>query len=84
MDKIVDSHICTFNPKDNGGEALTLSTTFWDNGDKKNNVYFTQDLTLNSYGNSASFNLCGAILTPDTLRRLADDLEKLFKRHNKE
>lgn len=63
----------SFNPKDNGGEQLTLKTEFFDNGD--NEVYTIQSLTLESYCNSASFNLCGAAITPALLRELANQLD---------
>ena len=68
-----------FNADSNGGEALILTTEFIANGDnitKKEGVYLNQELTLESYFNSASFNLSGAILTPALLRELADKLEE--------
>ncbi len=52
-----------------GGEALVLTTKFFDNG------YINQELTLQSYGNSATFNLCGTVFDPETLRRIADEIE---------
>lgn len=72
----IGEHTFVLNPIDNGGEHLSLHTTIYHNGDKgSKGVYTTQELTLNSYGNSASFQLCGARLTPGILRKLADELE---------
>lgn len=72
-DSVVMSHVFVFNKKDNGGESLFLTTDFIDNGD--NETVVNQTLTLNSYCNSASFSLCGATLTPENLRKLANELE---------
>lgn len=76
-DDIIGTHVFTFNPHDNGGEALMLKTEKISNGDP-DGYYFNQTLTLQSYGNSASFNLYGAQITPLMLRKLADELEKKF------
>lgn len=47
---ILGKHEFTFNPKDNGGEALTLKTFFYDNGDGvPNGIYINQELELQSY-----------------------------------
>lgn len=62
----------------NGGESLILTTTYIANGDpitKNGGVYTNQTLTLYSYGNSASFNLYSATITPEALRELANKLE---------
>lgn len=72
-DEIVGYHSFCFNPNDNGGEGLTLTTTFIDNGDPA--IYTNQELTLHSYFNSATISLTGSPITPDNLRRLADELE---------
>lgn len=67
------------NPKDNGGEQLIITTDFFSNGDPvtaTSGIFLNQQLTLQSYCNSASFNLCGAIFTPQKLRELADLIEK--------
>ena len=73
--KPISIHSFCFNPIDNGGEALTLTTRFFPNGDP--GVVFTnQELSLQSYCNSASLNLHGASITPDMLRQLANELEK--------
>lgn len=66
-------HNFVFNPKDNGGESLSLLTKFIDNGDGE--IYTNQELSLQSYCNSASFTLIGVQITPDLLRKLANELE---------
>jgi len=70
------THVFCFNREDNGGEALTLKTVY---EKTYKNVEISQELTLNSYKNSATFDLCGAILTPKLLRELADELEQSIK-----
>jgi hypothetical protein len=74
-------HVFNFSPRENGGESLLLTTIFRDNGDYaagiEHGVFLNQELTLCSYGNSASFNLCGINLTPKNLRKLADELEAI-------
>jgi hypothetical protein len=62
-------HVFSFNPKDNGGEQLLLSTYI-----SKHGIY-EQRLSLQSYGNSATLELSGSFLSPRLLRRLADELE---------
>lgn len=80
QDEKFGEHIFRFNKSDNGGESLSLTTRFYDNGDGHKGLspglYYTQELTLNSYNNSATFHLHGAILTPEVLRSLADELDK--------
>ncbi len=76
MDKKLGTHSFVFNKDDNGGEQLILTTDFFDNGDV-DGIYSIQKLTLNSYGNSASFDLVGASFTPELLRQLADELEQI-------
>jgi hypothetical protein len=80
MDKELGRHVFVFNPRDNGGESLVLVTTIYDNGDAAaglpGGIYTNQELTLNSYCNAASFNLLGAPITPDDLRKLANELDE--------
>jgi len=73
---IVGSHCFTFNKKDNGGEALSLRSTFFTNGDP--GIFLRQELSLNSYCNTATFHINFEI-TPDILRNLADELEEAIK-----
>lgn len=80
-DDELDQHRFSFNPKDNGGERLSLITKFYWNGDlpDKDCWYTNQELRLKSYCNSASFNLSGVQITPAVLRKLADELEQKQK-----
>ncbi len=82
-DELVHRHTFNFSPKANGGESLLLTTDFfaWDRPgvhlvepDKPGATFVNQELTLQSYSNSATFNL-GALLMPEVLRRLADELD---------
>lgn len=72
--QLLDMHCYNFNPKDNSGESLSLTTKIFANGDP-GGIYLNQTITLNSYDNSASINLCGINITPDILRKLAQELE---------
>lgn len=74
MEKKVGVHVFSFNPRDNGGEQLSLRTTFLDNGD--GGILTNQELTLHSYCNQASIMLYGASITPEALRRLANELDE--------
>jgi len=76
-DKLVKEHSFCFNEDDNGGESLTLNTKMYENDDGE--IYYNQELSLQSYGNSASLNLYGVTLEPDLLRKLADELEAAEK-----
>lgn len=74
-------HVFNFSPDENGGESLTLSTTIEYNGDdpvKDSSYYTNQELTLQSYCNSATLNLAGIQITPDLLRQCADEMEAAF------
>ena len=66
------THSFTFNTDANGGEVLILRSVFYDEGEGK--VRLNQELTLQSYGNSAKLTLVGAAMTPEKLRQLADEL----------
>jgi hypothetical protein len=75
---VLATHVYNFSPNENGGESLLLITKFIANGDpitKNEGVYLNQELTLNSYGNSATITLCGTNLSPKKLRKLANELE---------
>ena len=75
MNSLLDRHVFVFNPSNNGGESLCLTTEFYSNGDPgEAGIYTNQEFTLSSYFNSASFNFLGQ-MTPENLRRLADELE---------
>ena len=86
-DKSLGKHVFVFNIKDNGGESLSLSTEHFWNGDGKKDcsdagrtpdygIYTNQELTLQSYCNSASFELVGVQITPEILRQLANELDQ--------
>ncbi len=78
-DRKLGNHVFNFNPNSNGSESLVLTTTAFANGDP-GGVYLNQELTLQSYSNSASINLMGTLLTPEALRRLANELESFMNR----
>jgi len=80
--KKLATHTFKVNEKDNGGEGLYITTQLFDNGDKTSNLYFTQTLKLNSYTNSASFELGTAILDPSRLRQLANELDSMISAHS--
>ena len=71
-DPLLKRHVFCFNKNDNGGESLVLCTDIYGNGD---DIYYNQNFGLQSYCNSANFNLIGASLKPELLRRLANELE---------
>jgi len=73
MSKVLGKHYFVFNPKDNGGESLSLETTFMDNGDGIL-AYTNQELTLASYTRMVKI-LGSDLLTPEILRKLANELE---------
>jgi len=72
--EVLGRHLFTFNKSNFGGEQLVLETKYISTDDV-GEVIVNQFLTLNSYCNSATFNLYGAILTPENLRNLANQLE---------
>ncbi len=74
MSDVVHRFVYVFNEDDNGGESLVLVVNYEDNGDSE--AISSQELTLNSYCNCATFNLIGAQFTSDALRLLADELDK--------
>ena len=63
-----------FNPEDNGGEAVSL-ITIKHTDTRTNESFYTQEVCLQSYGNSASFAIV-CYITPEKLRELANQLEK--------
>jgi hypothetical protein len=69
----------TFNKEDGGGAALHITIDYFDNGDAAHGlpdgIYDNQKLTLESYGNSASFDLTSGF-TPENLRELANIMER--------
>ena len=74
MTNYIKTHYFTFNENSNGGEQLLLTTYFY-KSQTSGEISTIHELTLNSYENKAGFTLSG-ILTPDILRKLADELDK--------
>lgn len=66
-------HTFVFNPKENGGQRLSLVTTF----DKWGVP--SQTIELHSYGNCAQMILGGAILNGENLRKLADEIDQFLE-----
>jgi aminopeptidase C len=64
-----------FNPQDNGGEFLFLSALVEQDGTDE--PFVTQEITLNSYCNSATFQI-NCYLTPEKLRDCANKLESFL------
>lgn len=67
---------CKINSDFNDGEALYIETNYVDNENPNDDVILNQKIVLNSYTNEASFSLCGAVLTPNKLRELANIIER--------
>lgn len=76
IDKLLlGSLVYVFNGQDNGGEAFALEVEMWAN--ERGETYMTQELHLQSYGNSATLTLGSGMLTPGKLRTLADKIDAL-------
>ena len=73
-DKQIGIHEFNFNDFD-GNDLVSIITKFWDNGDGGKPDYFTQEIWLNAKNNSVTIDLCQMLFTPDTLRKLANELE---------
>lgn len=72
MEKKIANHSFTFNPKDNGGEAVSLITEYFKNGD--GTIFTNQKICAECYGIFVSeLQLYGVSITPDILRKLAND-----------
>lgn len=74
MSTLPNRHVFSFDERDNGGEHLSLITDV--EVDERGKVNLNQELVLHSYCNSASFNLSGAVMTPELLRKLANELDE--------
>ena len=81
MNKPLKTHTFNLNDDSNGGESILLTTSFYDANEGKYpdvlEIFTNQELTLHSYANSASFNFTDSVLTPDKLRQLANELERV-------
>jgi len=76
-------HSFVFNKGSNGGEQVSPTTTL-DIDDYEKGGFITQEFELQSYSNSVTVNLHGALMTPELLRQLADELEKEIFNINRE
>lgn len=79
-ESLLHREVFAFNKHDNGGEQLSLAIEYFDNGDAAaglpGGILMNQELSLQSYGNSAAFYLSGAQFTPENLRELANLMER--------
>lgn len=75
-DKVAFSDTFIINEDANGGEQLSITTNYYRDKYAKDPIYCGQEITLQSYNNSVSLYLCGQLLTPQILRKLADRIEK--------
>lgn len=64
-----------FNPEENGGEAIMLSSSLV--REDPDESFVTQEFSMDSYGNSSSLHM-SFYLTPDKLRDCANKLEKFL------
>jgi len=71
----IKRHSFMFNPKDNGGEQIILTTTFFPVSPTSKEIFTISELVLHSFGNSATFTLGGDIFSPENLRELANQLD---------
>jgi len=75
--KEIGRHSFPFNKQDNGGEQLILTTIAYQYED--GTVFTNQEISLQSYGNSASINLFSAGLDSQILRLLANELDEFYE-----
>lgn len=84
QDKKIGEHRYLFNPKNKAGwvsdqNNLFLLTEYFDNGDGvPNGIYINQKLCFKVRNQCASFVLCGTSIEPETLRKLANELDSLL------
>lgn len=68
------SHYFVLNQGSSGGEQILLKTTFH-KVESELDPFITQELTLNSYNNSVTFNTQG-IFNPERLGQLVTELKE--------
>lgn len=73
--KLLSRHFFVFNPEDNDDEGFTLMTEYFSNGEVTG-FTASHEFSLQSYGKYVSFLLSGVEITPEKLRKLADELEE--------
>lgn len=72
---LLNRHVFVFNPEDGNEGGLTIMTEYYLNDN--NEIFVDQEITLqSSQGSSATFMFPG-FMTPQALRALADQLEKV-------
>lgn len=69
--KQLGRHYFGFNSKDNGGESISLTTII-----REEEPRIEQELSLNSYCNSAFIKLHRDTISSDVLRQVANELDK--------
>ncbi len=79
---VLRTHRFILNKHLNSGEQISINTEFCNNGDEiteTTGVYINQTIELQSYGNAMSLIICDGCLTPEELRKLADELDQVRK-----
>ena len=85
---MINSLFHSFNSKDPGSESLIFNSSFLKcstikDTDCDEESYERQSLILNHFGTSITINLMNPIITPESLRELADKLDDLHKKNYK-
>ena len=74
----IESVYCNLNPEDNGGETISLQVDFFDNGDKKDNIFCSYTFSLNSYSNMANIHFnCNL----KNLQQAIADIGERYQKH---
>ena len=84
-DTLLDS-VCVNLVEAEDSEPLILRTEYFDNGDSaaglESGVYTNQHLVSDNGNIISSFHLCGASITPEGLRKLANELDHFLAVNN--
>lgn len=79
----IGSHTFCFNPQSRGDDSLTLTTHLFTNGDPgSENMFFNQELELQTQLNTVKIFLTEGFMTPEKLRSLASELDQMIRRTN--
>lgn len=79
QDTLLGTHKFTFTLSPGDDNTLSLTTDYFDNDDGvPAGIYTNQRLTMQSYGNTASFFLCGTSISSEQLRKLANELDAMM------
>jgi len=74
----IESVYCNLNPEDNGGETISLQVDFFDNGDKKDNIFCSYTFGLNSYSNMTNIHFnCNL----KNLQQAIADIGERYQKH---